>query len=56
MTTQLKMVTVSVTVAVHPDTRPEKWIVDAVQENLEAGEDLVASHFVNEGMVDSKKG
>jgi hypothetical protein len=56
MTTQLKMVTVSVTVAVHPDTRPEKWIVDAVQENLEAGEEIVTSYSVDEGMVDSKKG
>jgi DNA-directed RNA polymerase subunit L len=54
--TKLKMVTVSITVAVQEGTRPEKWIAEAVQENLEAGEELVAICTVLDGMVDSKKG
>lgn len=54
--TKLMMVTVSITVAVQEGTRPEKWIAEAVQENLEAGEELVAICAVFDGMVDSKKG
>lgn len=45
----LRLVTVSVTVAVQEGTRPEKWIADAVQDNLEtyAGEELVTVAVVS---------
>lgn len=46
----LRLVTVSVTVAVQEGTRPEKWIADAVQDNLEtyAGEELVTITVVSD--------
>lgn len=51
---ELKAVTVTITVAVALDSRPEKWIVDAVQENLEADEFIVRSDSIDQGLIDIK--
>lgn len=39
-----KLVTVTVTLRVNDDQPVQDWIIDAIQENLEADEEIVSYH------------